>query len=320
MGNGSSLSRDNSVTTDIGMVKYVIITPAHNEAAFVAKTIDSMISQTSRPERWIIVNDASTDGTREIVAEQQKQHSFIKLVNVERPPGRHFGNKVAAFNKGLAEVRDINYEYIGNLDADISLEPAYFEMLLGEFERDRGLGIAGGMVHTNEGSRYVSQEVALDSVAGAVQLFRRECFEQVGGYKALPGGGIDSAAEITARMMGWKTRTFPEYRVLEHRLTGSASARPLAARMREGRRMYSLGYDSLFFVARCVYRAWVNPRIIGSLAALVGYFSSAIRRQPIVLPSNIVRHLRQEQREKLKGLLRLPSAGRRAVDCSASRS
>src|SRR5262249_351801 len=237
----------------------------------------------------------------------EETYDFIRLVNVERPAGRHFGNKVSAFNKGVSEVGVTPYDYIGNLDADISLGRDYFEKIIGEFERDPKLGVAGGMVHTNEGGRYVSQDVALDSVAGAVQLFRRQCFEQIGGYRALPGGGIDTAAEVTARMMGWKTCTFPEYPVMENRLTGSATARPLASRLKEGRRMYSLGYDPLFFALRCVYRAKGSPKFLGSLAAALGFFSSALRARPIVLPPDVVRHLRLEQREKLKALLGMAS-------------
>jgi glycosyltransferase involved in cell wall biosynthesis len=302
------------------MANYVIITPAHNEATFIAKTINSMVLQTRQPKRWVVVNDASTDGTGKIVDQHEKLHGFIKLVNVERPPGRHFGNKVTAFNKGLEMVQGLRYEYVGNLDADISLEPSYFEKLLYEFERDPELGIAGGMVHTNEGGRYVSQEVALDSVAGAVQLFRRECFEQIGGYIALPCGGIDAAAEIMARQAGWKTRTFPEYRVLEHRMTGSATARPMGSRVKEGRRLHSLGYAPEFFVARCVNRLKSKPRIVGSFGALFGYFSNVLRGEPIALPPEVVRQLRLEQREKLKRMLRLPAYSRTTSSLSTGRS
>ena len=111
------------------VTNYVVITPAHNEDAFIEKTITSVIAQTVRPLKWVIVNDASTDRTREIVERYTMEHSFIHLVNVERPTGRHFGNKVRAFNRGLVEVRDLKFDYIGNLDADISLEAIIMKAL-----------------------------------------------------------------------------------------------------------------------------------------------------------------------------------------------
>lgn len=262
-----------------------------------------MINQTIRPVKWIVVNDNSTDRTGEIVEQYAAQHDFLQLVTLRRSGDRDFGNKVRAFNRGLTETQVFDYQYIGNLDADISLEKDYFEKILREFDRDSNLGVAGGMVSTCIGDRFFSQEVALDSVAGAVQLFRRGCFEQIGGYLALPQGGIDSAAEIMARMKGWTVRTFPELRVLELRRTGSATNRPLAARLKEGQRFHSLGYSFLFLFLRCVYRSMRRPRVVGSAATFFGYLKGVISGNPIALPRDVVDYLRAEQRGKLMRLL-----------------
>lgn len=287
------------------MDRYVIITPAHNEETFIEKTLESIISQTVKPVRWFVVNDGSTDSTAEIVAKYKSKYEFIELINVTRSGDRHFGNKVHAFNQGFDRARCLRYDFIGNIDADISLEPDYFERLLAEFHNDPALGLAGGMVSSYSDGSFVSQEVSLDSVAGAVQLFRRSCFEQVGGYVPLPLGGIDAAAEIMARMKGWKVRTLPELSVFEHRRTGSTKASPLGARLREGRRLYSLGYDWWFFSMRCLYRLMDRPRIVGSGAAIVGFLLGLLRREPIVLATDVVRFLRTEQREKLLRKFRL---------------
>jgi biofilm PGA synthesis N-glycosyltransferase PgaC len=281
------------------MEKYVIITPARNEAAFIEKTIQSIINQTVKPLRWIVVNDGSTDSTAEIVARYKSNYGFIELVSVERSGDRHFGNKVNAFNLGLEKARHIEYEFIGNLDADISLDPDYFEKLLSEFRKDHALGLAGGMVSSLTNGEFVRQDVSLDSVAGAVQLFRRMCFEQIGGYVPLPLGGIDAAAEIMAGMKGWGVQTFPNLRVLELRRTGSAKACPLGSRIREGRRLYALGYDFWFFCIRCLYRLMEQPRIFGSGAALFGFLQGLFKREPLVLPTEVVHYLRAEQRGKL---------------------
>jgi len=286
------------------MSRYVIITPAHNEEAFIEKTIRSMIAQSTPPLRWIIVNDASNDSTAKIVAQHLQECNFLRLVTIERPPGRDFTNKVTAFRRGFAELADCNYDFLGNLDADVSFTDDYFALLLREFALDSKLGIAGGMVATRVGSQYISQEVALDSVAGAVQLFRRTCFEDIGGYHALPRGGIDAAAEIKARMKGWRVRTFAQHKVLEHRRTGTASASPLKARLNEGRRLYCLGYDFSFYVLRCLYRFTDRPWMIGSIVALWGFVSSWLRREPIALPIDVVLYLRAEQRSKILDRLR----------------
>jgi glycosyltransferase involved in cell wall biosynthesis len=288
------------------MSKFVIITPAHNEAAFLEKTIASVVAQRIRPLKWVIVDDASTDRTAEIVERFLPQYPFIELLRVQRPAGRDFRNKVRAFNKGMARLRGLEFEFVGNLDADISMEADYYQRILAEFEKNPRLGIAGGMVHSCVDGIFISQEVALDSVAGAVQLFRKCCFEQTGGYTPLPHGGIDAAAEIVARMNGWETRTFPDIAVLEHRRTGSATARPLASRLKEGRRFHSLGYGFLFFAVRCLYRLLDRPRVLGSGAALVGYLDSAINGKPVALPAEVVQFLRGEQRAKLRRALRLP--------------
>jgi poly-beta-1,6-N-acetyl-D-glucosamine synthase len=287
------------------MSNYVIVTPAHNEEAFIEKTIQSMISQTVRPLKWIIVNDASTDRTAEIVNRYTPGHDFIHLVNLERKPGRDFANKVAAFNRGLDNTSGLSYEYLGNLDADLSFDREYFESLLVAFEKEPRLGIAGGSVFTKIGAQFITHDATLDSVGGAVQLFRRECFEEIGGYLALPHGGIDAAAEITARMHGWRVSKLPWLRVLEHRRTGTARAQPLVACFKAGRRFYSLGYGLVFYVLRCVYRLTERPRVLGSCAALFGYLESMIQRRPVVLPREIVRYLQAEQRQKLRQALSL---------------
>jgi len=290
------------------MPGYVIITPAHNEDALIGRTAESMAAQTIPPLKWVVVNDASTDRTREVVESYAARYPFIELVNLDRAAGRHFGNKVGAFNAGFERVKELGYDFIGNLDADISFGPVYFENILQQFRADPKLGLAGGMVHTTVNGEFVSQEVALDSVAGAVQLFRRKCFEQVGGYRPMPNGGIDAVAEIAARMHGWTTRTFAEFPVQEHRMTGSATSRPLTFRVKEGRRMHSLGYSPLFFCVRCLYRIKEKPVVVGSIAALYGYLASLFSRNPRAVSPEVVQFLRREQHGKLKRLLRIRTA------------
>ena len=122
---------------------YVLITPARNEAAFIEQTIQSVIQQTVLPLMWVIVSDGSTDGTDDIVKKYLPDYDWMELVRMSERKERHFAGKVHAFNAGYEKVRHLNYDIIGNLDADISFEPMYFEYLLDKFYQDRTLGVAG---------------------------------------------------------------------------------------------------------------------------------------------------------------------------------
>ena len=288
------------------MSGYILVTAAHNEEAFIGRTCASVLAQTLPPLRWIVVDDASTDGTAAVVERYRAANpGRIELLRVQRAPGRDFRNKVRAFDIGMARARELPFTHVGNLDADIELPADYYAGMLARFRNDPDLGIAGGMVHSCIDGAYVPQNVARDSVAGAVQLFRRDCFDAVGGYLPLRQGGVDAAAEIMARHKGWRVRTFADIKVLEHRRTGTATADPLGARRREGARLHSLGYGLAFFIARCIRRSLEHPPVIGSLTALYGYLASAVRREPVVLPSDVLAYLRDEQRRKLMRVLGL---------------
>jgi biofilm PGA synthesis N-glycosyltransferase PgaC len=286
------------------MGTYVLITPVRDEEEFVRFALDSVVAQTRRPERWVIVDDASRDTTAAVLEQHARGHDFIRIVRIADRGDRNFARKAQAFKRGLEELRDCDYDFIGNLDGDISLASDYYARVLAEFDLDPRLGIAGGIVYTNVAGRFETTDETLDSVGGAVQLFRRPCFEAVGGYPALRRGGIDAAAEITARMRGWRVRKCLDLQVLEHRRTGSAECSPLRARFREGRRFQSLGYDPLFYVARSLYRIANKPMLVGSLAGLAGFLAGSVTRRSIALGPDVVEFLRHEQRAKLRQMMR----------------
>jgi len=281
--------------------RYVLITPARNEQAFLERTIEGVLSQSVKPLRWIIVDDRSSDNTAQIVSSHLLSCDFLRLLKITDSGGRHFGHKANAFNAAVRSLSDCDYEFIGNLDADIALPPQYYERVLAKFESDPTLGLAGGSVETKLRNGFVSLMVAPDSVSGAVQLFRRACFEQIGGgYLALERGGIDAAAEVVTRMKGWRVRSFQEITVRENRYMGTANHRFLRSRMNEGARFHSLGYDTTFFLLRAIYRMKSKPYVIGSLGALIGFLAARLRREPIALSSEVVAYLQNEQRTKLK--------------------
>jgi len=286
--------------TSATSLPYVLITPARNEEAFLGDTIQGVLSQTVVPARWVIVDDRSTDRTAEIVRGCLPAHPFIRLLSLPGDGSRSFGKKAAAFNAGLELLDGIEYGYIGNLDADIKLPPGYYESVLREFERDPSLGVAGGTVFTLAGGLPVRLDAAADSVPGAVQLFRKECFRDIGGkYLLLEQGGIDAAAEVMARMHGWEVRQIPGVSVQEQRRIGTAADSDLAAKYKEGVRFHSLGYGTLYYLVRAIYKMQFKPKVIGSLIAVVGFLVARVTARPISLPPEVVAHLQAEQKRKL---------------------
>jgi poly-beta-1,6-N-acetyl-D-glucosamine synthase len=279
---------------------YVLVTPARNEDAFISKTIESVLRQTRRPLHWVIVNDASSDKTQEVVERLINKYEFISLINLNRNGDRNFGQKANAFERGALFLNDYDYRFIGNLDADIYLEPDYYKNILEKFIEDPKLGIAGGAIYTKIRKGFLTSDQTQNSVAGAIQLFRKECYKDIGGYIPLEYGGIDAAAEIKARMQGWRVKKFLEYKVYEMRRTGSAEVKPIEAMVREGRRFHSLGYDLLFYLTRLIYRIKDPPIVIGSMAALYGFLKCFFSQKPILLPKEVVSYLRNEQRNRLK--------------------
>lgn len=292
---------------------YALVTPAKNEGQCIETTILSVMSQRLMPCKWIIVDDGSSDSTAEIVERYMRRHSCITLLTLPSSRKRDFASKVHAFNAGLDALRDARYDLIGNLDADIILNPNYYANIASEFERDPALGLAGGAVYVPVRSRYSMHDTTSDSVAGAVQLFRRECFEEIGGYLPIESGGVDAAAEIMARMRGWSVRKVANNAVYEQRRTGHAHGRPWRAAYKEGIHYHRLGYNLVFYCLRCAYRVADPPFLLGSMLGMIGFLYARLRRDPVCLPSDVVSYLHSEQlgkiRRRLLGKLNMSCAG-----------
>jgi biofilm PGA synthesis N-glycosyltransferase PgaC len=289
---------------------YVLITPARNEAAFIEQTIQSMIAQTVVPLKWVIVSDGSTDGTDEIVQKYSADYSWIELVRMPERRERHFAGKVYAFNAGYARVAELDYDVIGNLDADITFDEEYFEFLLRKFTENPSLGVAGTPFTENE-RHYDYRIVSMEHVSGACQMFRRACFEQIGGYRPLKTGGIDLAAVITARMKGWQTRSFPEKTCVHYRKMGSAKHGVLKGAYDGGRVDYLLGCDPTWQVFRSIYRlVTAKPFLLNGTLCLTGFMWAMATRATKVLPDDVVRFRRSEERRRLRELFKKAVSGR----------
>jgi len=282
---------------------YVLITPARNEAQFIETTIKSMVAQTVPPLRWVIVSDGSTDGTDEIVKKCASDHPWIELARMPERWERDFAGKVHAFNAGYARVRDLDYEVIVSLDADISFDADYFSLLLGKLSADPTLGLVGTPFQEVSGETYDYRFGSIEHVSGACQVFRRECFEAIGGYLPVKGGSIDHIAVITARMKGWKTRTFTEKVCLHHRGMGTAQRSVLASRFKLGIKDYAVGNHPLWELFRTAYQMTKSPLGFGGLALGAGYFWALLRGLERPVSRDLIDFHRREQMQRLKKIL-----------------
>lgn len=291
------------------LLPYVLITPARNEAGFIEDTIRSVVAQTVRPAKWVIVSDGSTDGTDEIVKRFLPDNPWIELLRLPERRDRHFAAKVGCFNAGYERVRGSAYEVIGNLDADITFEPGYLEMLILKFSEDARLGVAGTpFVEGTESYDY--RFTSIEHVSGACQLFRRNCFEEVGGYKPIKSGGIDWVAVTTARMKGWKTRTFTDMVCHHHRPMGTASSGKLVAWYKLGRQDYYLGGHPLWEVFRSCLQMKNKPYVVGGMLLFIGYSWALITGTERKVGVDLITFHQQEQMQRLRDMFTKFISGR----------
>jgi glycosyltransferase involved in cell wall biosynthesis len=290
--------------SSLSPIPYVLISPARNEEKHIEKTIQSMIQQTVLPVRWIIVNDGSIDATGEILARYAKNYPWIEIVELPKHRDRSFAGKVHAFNAGFERAKGLQYEVVGNLDGDLSFEPDYLEFLMTKFREDPRLGVAGTIFIEDGYSSATDSFEGQNHVAGGCQLFRRKCFEEIGGYVPNRAGGIDWIAVTTARMKGWKTRSFREKAFFHHRTLGTAERGILASNFSYGEKDYYLGGHPLWQLFRVAYRLTKKPYVLGAGAVGLGYLTAFLRRTRRPVSAELMQFHRAEQMTKLRAIFK----------------
>lgn len=289
--------------------KYLLITPVRNEEAYLQRTIDSLVAQTVRPIRWIIVDDGSNDATPEIATKAAQQHDWIQLHRrADRGTRKVGGGVVEAFNDGLALTTLDEYDYVCKLDGDLELEPVYFERLFEKFEADPRLGTASGKcwLVTEEGLQLerTNDEFSL----GAAKLYRVDCFRDIGGFVSeVMWDGIDCHR---CRMLGWEAASFhdTDLRIRHLRRMGSSHHNIIRGRLRWGFGQYFMGTHPLYILAIATYRVFERPWILGGVLIGAGYFGAWLKRRPRYGDKEFRRFLHQWQLARLR-LARRPAKG-----------
>ena len=278
---------------------YALVTPARDEEENIERLITSMILQTFLPLKWVIVSDGSTDRTDDIVKAYLQRYPWMELVRMPEHADRQFAAKVNCFNAGHARLQGLDYNIIGNLDADISFEPDYFEFLIPKFAGNPNLGVAG-TPFVEDGKAYDYRFTNIEHVSGACQLFRKQCFEEIGGYLPIKGGGIDWVAVTTARMMGWKTQTFTEKTCTHHRKMGTGNTSLRKIWFKQGQKDYLFGYHPVWEIFRSIYQMGKSPKVIGGALLLLGYLWSSIQRTEVIACKEVTSFIRMEQMQRLR--------------------
>ncbi len=256
----------------------LIVSPCRNEAAYMRRTLDSMVAQTLRPALWIIVDDGSTDETPQILAEYTEKHDWIRVVPKPDRGHRAVGpGVIEAFYAGLETVSIEDYDCLGKLDLDLDLPPRYFEILIARMVEDPRIGTCSGKPYIRRGGQLVSEKKSDDMSVGMTKLWRRICFEAIGGLvREVMWDAIDCHK---ARSLGWRAVSWdePDLRFEHLRPMGSSQTSIYTGKRRHGFGQYFMGTDPVYFTATAIYRSIEPPYVLGGLSMLHGYFGAMLR-------------------------------------------
>jgi glycosyltransferase involved in cell wall biosynthesis len=281
-------------------LSYIIITTARNEEKYIEKTIRSVISQTVLPKKWIIVSDGSTDNTDEIVKSYAKALVWIELIRLHEHVDRNFEAKVKAFKAGYERIKQFNYDILCNVDADVSFDNDYFEFLLRKFQQLPELGVAGTDYVEDGFHSFNNSYISPNHVNGQCQLFRRQCFEDIGGYVPIKEGGIDWVAVTSARMKGWETKSYSEKTFTHHHKMGRTYGNILASRFHYGKKDYFCGGHPVWELFRILFQMTNKPLFIGGFLLMCGYIYSWLSGEHIVVSKELMTFHRSEQMQRIK--------------------
>ena len=220
-------------------MKYYIIIPAHNEEQFISLTLQSLVDQTLLPSKIVVINDSSTDKTKEIASQFAEKYAFISVINKTSQAIHLPGSKVIqAFLSGM-EFIDENYDFIVKADADLIFPTNYFETIIKHFQSDATIGMAGGFAYIEKNGNWILENLTnKDHIRGAFKAYRKETFKQIGGLK--PAMGWDTVDELLCRFYNWKILTDETLHVKHLKPTGANYNK--ASRYKQGEAFYTLGY------------------------------------------------------------------------------
>ena len=279
--------------------KYCVITPVRDEERFIADTIESVLNQTILPIEWIIVDDGSMDATHAVIHRCARDHSWIRILRRTDRGYRSKGGGVEAFLYAYTMLSREDWEFLVNLDGDLTFPPDYFERCFEHFRSEPQLGICGGTIYDRVEKRLLLESSPTFHVRGGTKIYRRECWEKLGGL--FPSLGWDTVDEIKANLLGWRTKTFPEPRLVQHRPSGTVWG-TWGNAVNDGEADYIVGYHPLFFIIKCGRQVFNPPYVIRSLGIAYGFLRGIVGRTPHLGDQELRNYLRKQQLRRLFGM------------------
>lgn len=278
-------------------MNYYIVIPAHNEEAFIALTLQSLVEQTLLPSKIVVVDDNSTDNTSRIVNEFASKFPFISLVQKTSEAIHLPGSKVIqAFHKGF-ETLDENYDVIVKLDADLILPSNYFETIIDTFKSDSKIGMAGGFAYIEKNGDWILENLTdKDHIRGAFKAYRKECFLQIGNLK--PAMGWDTVDELLCKFYGWKVVTNASLKVKHLKPTGANYNK--TARYKQGEAFYTLGYGFLITSIASAKLAMLKKKPLLFFDYIQGFLKAKSAKKPLLVTEEQAKFIRAYRLKKMK--------------------
>ena len=277
---------------------YIIITPAKNEEKFIEHTLHSVLHQTVKPKKWVIVDDGSNDATAAIVTKYADKYELLQLIRNDSSHEERLGGSkvVRAFNIGYGTVRDDTFDFIVKLDADLTLPPNYFENIIKCFEMYPKVGLCGGYCTIKKNGKYIKENYSSeDHVRGAFKAYRKKCFDDIGGIKQIwSWDGIDEAA---IAFHGWELKVLP-LAVIHHRPT-TGEYNLLKHSYKTGREMYKERIDFFSLIIISAVYLFRKPAIVGSILYMVGYLVSWINSEGKVIDKDLGDYIKKDRYNKV---------------------
>jgi biofilm PGA synthesis N-glycosyltransferase PgaC len=258
-----------------------------------------MATQTILPQEWVIVDDGSRDSTGNIIEKAVQQYPWIRAVHRKDRGFRKWGGGIIeAFYSGFEVLKCQDWDFMSKLDGDLSFGPDYFEKTFQKFQENRKIGIGGGVLYHEENGKRILEDHPVFHVRGGVKIYRRACWEAIGGLWVGPGS--DTVDEVKANMLGWTTMSFFDIHMTHHRYTGASWGR-WGGLVKDGKIDYVSGYHPLFLTAKSIARLVRRPYLLGSIALVYGYISAYLQGVPRVNDPELIRYLRRQQLARLVG-------------------
>ena len=281
-------------------MKYYIVIPAHNEERFIRQTLDSVVSQTTLPNKVVVVDDNSTDDTAKIVQEFTKKYNFITLIQSKSSTQHLPGSKVIqAFYKGYAALEE-DYDVIVKLDADLVIPNNYFEAIISHFKSDDAIGMVGGFAYIEKNGKWILENLTNnDHIRGAFKAYRKQCFLEIGKLKTAMGW--DTVDELLAQYHNWKIKTDPSLQVKHLKPTGNTYNS--AARYKQGEAFYKLRYGLLITIIASLKLAFLKKKPFLFIDYLKGYFKARNDKTPFLISKEEGSYIRKLRWKGIKSKL-----------------